>query len=247
MQAALASDFSIVEFKVLQELLLWHGRLSYFRTAKLSQFVFHRGLIISVIQAIFISLFFFAAIPIYNGMLMLGYSTIYTMLPVFSLVLDQDIDRKTVHQYPILYKNLAKGRMLSITTFCDWTAKSVYQGSVIILLGLILFEETSFTNIIAITFTSLVLTEWLNIGTEIHRWVRLMYFAIFISVVIYSITIVFLSEYFDLEYIYSFTFIWKVVLITACSWGPTHVIRVVSEQIWPSDESKLSRQSNVAP
>jgi len=247
MQAALASDFSIVEFNVLQELLLWHGRLSYFRTAKLSQFVFHRGLIISVIQAIFISLFFFAAIPIYNGMLMLGYSTIYTMLPVFSLVLDQDIDRKTVHQYPILYRNLAKGRMLSITTFCDWVAKSVYQGSVIILLGLILFEETSFTNIIAITFTSLVLTEWLNIGTEIHKWHKLMFLSIFGSVLVYALTIVFLSEYFDIEYIYSVTFVWKVLLITACSWGPTHAIRFISAKIWPSDESKLSRQSNINP
>lgn len=55
-QAALASDFSILKFKYLNVLLLWHGinviklgRLSYKRSALLSQFVVHRGLIISVI------------------------------------------------------------------------------------------------------------------------------------------------------------------------------------------------------
>ena len=49
-QASLAADFSILEFKALRLLLLWHGRLSYKRSAVLSQFVIHRGLIISIIQ-----------------------------------------------------------------------------------------------------------------------------------------------------------------------------------------------------
>lgn len=49
MQAALASDFSINQFSYLKKLILWHGRQSYRASAVLSQFVFHRGLIISVI------------------------------------------------------------------------------------------------------------------------------------------------------------------------------------------------------
>ena len=58
-QASLA-DFSINQFSYLTKLLLWHGRNSYKRSAKLSQFVIHRGLIIAVIQAVFSSIFFFA-------------------------------------------------------------------------------------------------------------------------------------------------------------------------------------------
>lgn len=76
----------IVRKRYLDTLLLWHGRLSYKRSALLSQFVIHRGLIISVIQAIFTGIFGFVTIPIYNGWLMMGYTTVYTMLPVFSLV-----------------------------------------------------------------------------------------------------------------------------------------------------------------
>ena len=126
MQAALAADFSITEFGKLRKLILWHGRLSYKRSAILSQFVFHRGLIISVIQALFTIIFFFVAIPIYNGYLMLGYATVYTALPVFSLVFDTDADVKSVLQFPPLYKTLQKGRSLNLKTFAVWIWKSVY-------------------------------------------------------------------------------------------------------------------------
>ena len=77
LQASLAADFSITQFSHLRELILWHGRLSYIRTSSLAQFVIHRGMIISVIQAVFSIVFYFVAIPIYNGYLILGYATIY--------------------------------------------------------------------------------------------------------------------------------------------------------------------------
>ena len=105
-QASLAADFSINEFKYLRRLVLWHGRLSYKRSAVLSQFVIHRGLIIAIIQAIFSVIFYFVAIPIYNGFLMLGYSTVYTSLPVFSLVFDEDADVMSILSFPPLYKTL---------------------------------------------------------------------------------------------------------------------------------------------
>ncbi|CAG8596496.1 1644_t:CDS:2, partial [Scutellospora calospora] len=107
-QASLAADFSIIQFSYLTKLLLWHGRNSYKRSAKLAQFVIHRGLIISVIQAVFSALFFFAPIALYQGWLIVGYSTFYTMAPVFSLVLDRDVKEETAFKFPELYKELTK-------------------------------------------------------------------------------------------------------------------------------------------
>jgi phospholipid-translocating ATPase len=52
-QASLAADFSIDQFYHLVKLLVWHGRNSYKRSAKLAQFVIHRGLIIAVCQTVF--------------------------------------------------------------------------------------------------------------------------------------------------------------------------------------------------
>lgn len=109
-QASLAADFSVTQFSHLTKLLLWHGRNSYRRSAKLAQFVIHRGLIISVMQAVFSSIFYFAPIALYQGWLMVGYATIYTMAPVFSLVLDRDLNEDLALSYPELYKELTKVR-----------------------------------------------------------------------------------------------------------------------------------------
>jgi phospholipid-translocating ATPase len=71
-QASLAADFSITQFSHVARLILVHGRNSYKRSASLSQFVMHRGLIISVIQAIFSSVFYYASISLYQGFLIVG-------------------------------------------------------------------------------------------------------------------------------------------------------------------------------
>lgn len=112
-QASLAADFSVTQFSFLTKLLLWHGRNSYRRSAKLAQFVIHRGLIISIMQAVFSAIFYFAPIALYQGWLMVGYATVYTMAPVFSLVLDRDVNEDLALLYPELYKELTKVRSVS--------------------------------------------------------------------------------------------------------------------------------------
>lgn len=116
-QASLAADFSVNQFSHLTKLLLWHGRNSYRRSAKLAQFVIHRGLIISVMQAVFSSIFYFAPIALYQGWLMVGYATLYTMAPVFSLVLDRDVNEDLALLYPELYKELTKVRQCLVIVY----------------------------------------------------------------------------------------------------------------------------------
>lgn len=137
--AALASDISMKEFKYVKQILLWHGRNSYKRAASLSQFVIHRGLIISILQMAFSIIFYNVAIPIYNGMLMLGYATFYTSLPVFSLILDQDLSREKTLLYPNLYMSLRKSREMNSKTFFIWVWISIYQGIVIMVMSLLMF------------------------------------------------------------------------------------------------------------
>lgn len=78
MQASLSADFSITQFSHVAPLFLWHGRNAYKRSARLSQFVIHRGLIISIIQAVFSALFFFTTVPIYSGWLMVPGHCLHT-------------------------------------------------------------------------------------------------------------------------------------------------------------------------
>ena len=88
LQASLAADYSIQEFRYLNDLLLWWGRMAYKNTSTMANFVIHRGLIISVNQFIFSLIFYYNAVALYNGMLCLGYSTVFTALPSISILLD---------------------------------------------------------------------------------------------------------------------------------------------------------------
>uniref|UniRef100_A0A8B9FTJ2 Phospholipid-transporting ATPase n=1 Tax=Amazona collaria TaxID=241587 RepID=A0A8B9FTJ2_9PSIT len=188
-QASLAADFSITQFKHIGRLLMVHGRNSYKRSAALGQFVMHRGLIISTMQAVFSSVFYFASVPLYQGFLMVGYATIYTMFPVFSLVLDQDVKPEMALLYPELYKDLTKLLMVALT---------------------------------------------------IRTWHWLMVVAEFLSLGCYVASLAFLNEYFDVAFITTVTFLWKVSAITVVSCLPLYILKYLKRKFSPPSYSKLT-------
>ncbi|KAJ7703301.1 aminophospholipid-transporting P-type ATPase [Mycena rosella] len=237
-QASLAADFSVTQFSFLTKLLLWHGRNSYRRSAKLAQFVIHRGLIISVMQAVFSAIFFFAPIALYQGWLMVGYATIYTMAPVFSLVLDRDVNEDLAILYPELYKETTKGRALSYKTFFQWLMISVYQGAAIMIMSLVLFE-TEFLHIVSISFTALILNELIMVALEITTWHMYMVISEIVTLFFYVISIAFLPEYFDLTFVVTIGFGWKVAVIVALSALPLYIIKLIRSRIAPAASSKL--------
>ncbi|TBU21618.1 aminophospholipid-transporting P-type ATPase [Dichomitus squalens] len=237
-QASLAADFSVTQFSYLTKLLLWHGRNSYRRSAKLAQFVIHRGLIISVMQAVFSSIFYFAPIALYQGWLMVGYATAYTMAPVFSLVLDRDVNEDLALLYPELYKELTKGRVLSYKTFFIWLMISVYQGAAIMIMSLVLFEN-EFLNIVSISFTALILNELIMVALEITTWHIYMVVSEIVTLFIYAISMTFLPEYFDLTFVLSSRFAWKVAVIVAISAFPLYIIKFIRSRVAPAASSKL--------
>uniref|UniRef100_A0AAR2KL02 Phospholipid-transporting ATPase n=1 Tax=Pygocentrus nattereri TaxID=42514 RepID=A0AAR2KL02_PYGNA len=238
-QASLAADFSVTQFKHLGRLLMVHGRNSYKRSAALSQFVIHRSLCISTMQAVFSSVFYFASVPLYQGFLIIGYSTIYTMFPVFSLVLDKDVKSEVAMLYPELYKDLLKGRPLSFKTFLIWVLISIYQGSIIMYGALLLFES-EFVHIVAISFTSLILTELLMVALTIQTWHWLMIVAELLSLACYIASLVFLHEFIDVYFIATLSFIWKVTVITLVSCLPLYILKYLRRRFSPPSYSKLT-------
>uniref|UniRef100_A0A6I8NIN3 Phospholipid-transporting ATPase n=1 Tax=Ornithorhynchus anatinus TaxID=9258 RepID=A0A6I8NIN3_ORNAN len=238
-QASLAADFSVTQFKHLGRLLMVHGRNSYKRSAALSQFVIHRSLCISTMQAVFSSVFYFASVPLYQGFLIIGYSTIYTMFPVFSLVLDKDVKSEVAMLYPELYKDLLKGRPLSYKTFLIWVLISIYQGSIIMYGALLLFES-EFVHIVAISFTSLILTELLMVALTIQTWHWLMIVAELLSLSCYIASLVFLHEFIDVYFIATLSFLWKVTVITLVSCLPLYVLKYLRRRFSPPSYSKLT-------
>jgi phospholipid-translocating ATPase len=199
-QASLAADFSIEQFCHLTKLLVWHGRNSYKRSAKLAQFVIHRGLIISVCQTMYSIAIKFEPEGLYKDWLLVGYATVYTMAPVFSLVLDKDVDENLANLYPELYKELTSGSSLSYRTFFVWVFVSIYQGGMIQGLSQLLTEVDS-PRMVAVSFTVLVLNELTMVAFEITTWHPIMIISLIGTLVLYLGSIPFLGGYFDLAFI----------------------------------------------
>ena len=237
-QASLAADFSITQFSHIYRLILLHGRYSYKRSATLSQFIIHRGLIISTMQAIFSSVFNFASVSLYPGFLMIGYTTVYTMFPVFSIVLDKDVSPKLVMTYPELYK-LMKGRSLSMKTFFIWVLISIYQGAVIMYGAMLLFND-EFIHVVAITYTTLIITELLMLALNVRSWHWMMVVAEVISLSFYLFTLILFPQSFDAQFIQTKDFLWKVTLLTLVSCLPLYILKFLHRKIAPASHYKLT-------
>lgn len=243
MQASLAADFSITSFSHLTRLLLWHGRNSYKRSARLSQFVIHRGLIISIIQTVYCALFFYAAVSVYSGWILVGYATVFTMFPVFSLIFDEDVNEHAAETYPELYKDLQKGRSLNLKTFLIWVFKSIYQGTMIMVFSAyVLWGDEYFTTLHlgAISFTSLILTELLMVTFEVHTWHWMMIAAQLCSIACYLSAILILQDTFDGSQMFNWKFAWRVVEVTLVSCLPVSIGKWLKRRFAPAPYSKLA-------
>lgn len=192
-QAALSSDFSITEFKHLKNLLFWHGRQGQNRTSALAQFIIHRGMLVTVVQLCFSLAFYNAPISIYNGYLMIGYSTLFTTLPIFAIILDEDVPNNYAMDFPDLYKKMKQSRSLSVRTFISYVLKSVQQGSCIIIISVFLISDNRFSKLISISFTCLVLCEFLNVRVTVIKWHWLMSMSMLLSLLMQVVVILFLD------------------------------------------------------
>ncbi|KAL8781716.1 MAG: hypothetical protein Q9194_000220 [Teloschistes cf. exilis] len=237
-QASLAADFSITSFHHLTKLLVWHGRNSYKRSAKLAQFIIHRGLIISVCQTIYSIAAHFEPNALYRDWLLVGYATVYTMAPVFSLVLDKDVDEGLASLYPELYKELTNGQSLSYRTFFVWVAVSIYQGSIIQGLSQFLVGSVDSPQMVSVSFTVLVINELIMVACEIVTWHRIMAASLLGTMAIYIGSVPLLGGYFDLAYVWSWGFAWRVASISAISLIPPYSVKMLRRTLKPPSYRK---------
>ncbi|KAL5047757.1 hypothetical protein BDW71DRAFT_34938 [Aspergillus fruticulosus] len=238
-QASLAADFSITQFHHITKLLVWHGRNSYKRSAKLAQFIMHRGLIISACQTMYSIASHFDPKGLFINWLMVGYATVYTNAPVFSLVLDRDVDEQLANLYPELYKELKTGRSLSYRSFFTWVLVSVYQGAVIQGLSQILLDTIAGPRLISVSFTSLVMNELLMVAIAITTWHPVMIFCLLGTALVYAASVPFLGEYFDLKYVITLDWVWRVIAVTAVSVIPVWAAKLIKQSWSPPSYRKV--------
>ncbi len=119
---------------------------------------------------------------------------------MLSLVLDKDVDENLANLYPELYKELTSGRSLSYRTFFVWVFVSIYQGCLIQGLSEVLTEVEG-KQMVAVSYTVLVLNELLMVAIEITTWHWVMIASIVGTFLMYISSVPFLGDYYDLKFL----------------------------------------------
>ncbi|KAG8128795.1 hypothetical protein E2320_015653 [Naja naja] len=128
MQAVMASDFSVSQFKHLKKLLLVHGHWCYSRLGKMVLYFFYKN--VTYVNLLFWYQFFcaFSGASMIDYWQMIFFNLFFTSVPpLISGVLDKDISAETLLNIPALYKSGQNSVIYKPLTFFLAILDAFYQ------------------------------------------------------------------------------------------------------------------------
>lgn len=132
MQAVMASDFAIAQFRFLTDLLLVHGRWSYHRICKVVTYFFYKNLTFTLTQFWFTFETGFSGQRFYDDWFQSLYNVIFTALPVIIIGLfDKDVSAALSKKYPELYKEGIRNAFFKWRVVATWAFFSIYQSLIL--------------------------------------------------------------------------------------------------------------------
>ncbi|XP_022775523.1 probable phospholipid-transporting ATPase 8 [Durio zibethinus] len=135
MQAVMASDFSIAQFRFLEHLLLVHGHWCYRRIAMMICYFFYKNITFGFTLFWFEAYASFSGQPAYNDWYMSCYNVFFTSLPVIALgVFDQDFSAEFCLKNPLLYQEGAQNVLFSWVSILGWMFNGVLSSIIIFFL-----------------------------------------------------------------------------------------------------------------
>ncbi|KAJ6394522.1 hypothetical protein OIU77_023679 [Salix suchowensis] len=145
MQAVMASDFSISQFRFLERLLVVHGHWCYKRIAQMICYFFYKNIAFGLTLFYFEAFTAFSGQSVYNDWYMLLFNVILTSLPVISLgVFEQDVSSEVCLQFPALYQQGPKNLFFDWYRILGWMGNGLYTSLVIFILNIMIFYNQAF-------------------------------------------------------------------------------------------------------
>ncbi|CAH0724955.1 unnamed protein product, partial [Brenthis ino] len=204
MQAVLASDYSIAQFRFLQRLLLVHGRWSYYRMCKFLRYFFYKNFAFTVCHFWFAFFCGFSAQTVFDEMFISVYNLFYTSLPVLALgVFEQDVSDATSLQFPKLYAPGHTSQLFNKKEFIKSTLHGCFTSLVLFLIpygtykdglapaGKILSDHMLLGSVVA---TILIIDNTTQIALDTTYWTVFNHVTIWGSLV----------SFFVLDYFYNY-------------------------------------------
>ncbi|VDM22695.1 unnamed protein product [Hydatigera taeniaeformis] len=131
-QAARAADYVIGKFRFLKRALLFHGFNFYWRTANVVLYFFYKNLVFVMAQAYFGAFSRFATQTAFSSIYLLSYNVIMTSLPIIVYgILEMRFPEELLLNTPLLYRTVARNRLLSWKNFLIWNAFALWHSAIL--------------------------------------------------------------------------------------------------------------------
>ncbi|KAJ3039177.1 hypothetical protein HK097_002905, partial [Rhizophlyctis rosea] len=190
LQAAMASDYVISQFRFLAKLVLVHGQWSYYRTSEAVLTFFYKNMV--WVFALFWYQIYcgFTADILYDYTYLMLYNLLFTSLPSFVMgIFDQCIDAQTALAIPQLHRAGINQTRFTTVRFLKYVAEALYQSAVCFYSGYFLFQTISpvgFSNDNNILGTAVamfvIVTVNASVGAAIKNWTFLVAVVVFGSI-----------------------------------------------------------------
>lgn len=145
MQAVMASDFSIAQFRFLEKLLVVHGHWCYKRIAQMICYFIYKNIAFGLTFLYFEAVTAFSGQSIYDDWYMILFNVFVTSLPVLSLgVFEQDVSAEVCLQFPALYQQGPKNLFFNWYKIFGWMANGLVASIIVFTFNVLFFFEQAF-------------------------------------------------------------------------------------------------------
>ncbi|KAF9169293.1 hypothetical protein BGX21_001159 [Mortierella sp. AD011] len=193
MQAAMASDYSITQFRFIRKLVLVHGHWGYMRIAEMILNFFFKN-VLWVGAVLWFQIYCgFSAMLFYDYTFVSLYNLIFTAVPVLVLgATDQDVVAPYTLRFPGVYKLGIHQKRYNQLRFVVYMLDGVWQSLVVFwfwrgVYGMNILNSSGLDGSLLEFSTSVAITNIviasLYVGAHTYHWTWIMHFAVWGSII----------------------------------------------------------------
>ncbi|XP_017978203.1 PREDICTED: probable phospholipid-transporting ATPase 4 [Theobroma cacao] len=200
MQAVMASDFSLPQFRFLERLLIVHGHWCYQRIAKMVLYFVYKNVAFGLTLFYYELYTSFSGEVLYNDWYMTMFNVMLTSLPVIALgVLEQDVSSDVCLQFPALYQQGPRNVHFSWSRIIGWILNGVVTSLVIFLANIYILSPSAFrqngyvadiNSLGAITYTCIIWTVNCQIALITSHFTWIQHLSIWGSILLWYIFLI---------------------------------------------------------
>ena len=119
-QAVNASDFSIGQFRFLEDLILYHGRWDFLRTSMVVLYTFYKNVVMALILVLYNTETMYSGTSIFDQWIMSAYS-FFCFAPILSIgMFDRNLQKSYIKKHPEVYKPTRENEIITPRTLFRW-------------------------------------------------------------------------------------------------------------------------------